>query len=85
MKQQDLIDFEMRPPRVGINRFPLEKILMEDEDNNNVAICIYRAPNMKPQLVLRLPTGDMVTLGGAQDLSDLETLERCINGFLSAE
>lgn len=85
VKPKDLIDFDMKTPRQGASTFPLEKILMEDEEGNTIAMCIYKTVGVKPHLVLRLPSGEMLSLGGAETLEDLETIERCITGYFSCE
>ncbi len=83
IRPKDLEAFGMHPPGDGSARqFPLVKILMESEDGSaTTSICLHKSINMSPTLVLRLPTGDLIYLGGVESLDELETIEKCITGF----
>lgn len=63
-------------PAVSFNK----DITLPDEDGNCLCISVQHYYNT-PMLSIITPSGDMIHLGGVQNIDDLRTIERLISGW----
>jgi len=78
MTNKQLLEFGMKE-NVGDFVYPMSKILAKGEDGT-LEMVVTQERNIL-EIALKLPSGDTLYLGGAKDIEDLKTFEKCISSW----